>query len=353
MIYINGTASISPQPTLGNHEFLTEIKNYQTNMLQCIEPDYSTFFHPNALRRISRVLKMGWAGAKTCLTNAGVKSPDSICVGTGKGCYKNTQLFLFSVYENDEQFVPPSPFIQSAHGSIAAQIAIQTGCKNYNMTYAHRSFSFESAMLDAEMLLKEGKYKNVLIGGVDEIEEIQFKTFDRIGHYKNASTQNLELLSNQSKGTIAGEGSTFFLVEQKISDNTLAGVQAVFTFSNPNNTDAIDLQIKSFLHRENLTVNDLDLVILGLNGDISFDRIYRELMESLFSANCQAYYKHLCGEYHTSSAFALWLAANTIHQKRIPDIIKLNCKEPKSLKKVLIYNQYRNANHSLILLSNR
>ncbi len=32
-------------------------------------------------------------------------------------------------------------------------------------------------------------------------------------------------------------------------------------------------------------------------------------MSTLFSGNRQAYYKHLCGEYHTSSAFALWLAA--------------------------------------------
>jgi 3-oxoacyl-(acyl-carrier-protein) synthase len=185
MIFINGLAAISPQPTLNGDQFLREIMEYDTNMLQCIEPDYREFFHPNALRRVSRVLKLGWTGAKMCLDDAKIKVPGSICLGTGKGCFKSTETFLLSVDKNKEEFVPPSPFIQSAHGSIAAQIAIQTGCQNYNMTYAHRAFSFESALIDAMMLLQEGKYNNVLLGGVDEIEEVQFKTFERIGHIKS------------------------------------------------------------------------------------------------------------------------------------------------------------------------
>ena len=109
MIYINGLASISPQTTRNQKDFLSDIRQYKTNKLQCIEPDYSNFFHPNALRRMGKILKLGWAGAKLCLDDAGIERPESICVGTGKGCYKNTQLFLSSVDENHEIFVPPSP----------------------------------------------------------------------------------------------------------------------------------------------------------------------------------------------------------------------------------------------------
>lgn len=271
MIYINGLANISPQPTFNNKEFLADIRQYKTNMLQCIEPDYSHFFHPNALRRIGRVLKLGWAGAKSCLDDAGLQTPDTICVGTGKGCFKNTHVFLNSVIENDEKFIPPSPFIQSAHGSIASQIAIQTGCKNYNMTYSHRAFSFESALIDAMMLLSEGKYKNVLVGGVDEIEEIQFRTFDRIGHYKNPETNNLSLFTEKSKGTIAGEGSAFFFLENHPTEKTYARIRSVHTFSNPKGQIEIEKQIETFLSNNSLSVNDLDLVIPGLNGDSDFD----------------------------------------------------------------------------------
>ena len=351
MIYINGLANISPQPTLNKDSFLADVKRYQSNMLQCIEPDYSEFFKAAALRRISRVLKLGWAAAKSCLDDAGLETPDSICLGSGTGCYHNTQDFIFSVEDNEEQFVPPSPFIQSAHGSIAAQIAIQSGCKNYNMTYAHRAFSFESALLDAMMILQEGRHNNVLVGGVDEIAERLFKTFDRIGYYKKPDTDNLKLLANQSKGTIAGEGSTFFLFERFPSEKTYAGIQAVHTFSNPQNNTVTKETIEAFLERESLSIEDIDLVLLGLNGDARFDSVYYDLMNTLFPENNQAYYKHLCGEYYTSTAFALWLAAIIVQHQQIPEIIRLNKMPSKAIKKILIYNQYRGVNHSLILVS--
>jgi len=351
MIYINGIANISPQPTLSNDEFLTDIKRYNTNMLQCIEPDYSAFFKAIALRRMGRVLKLGWAAAKSCLDDAGIEVPDSICVGTGKGCFKNTGIFLNSVDENNEKFIPPSPFIQSAHGSIAAQIAIQSGCKNYNMTYTQRTFSFESALLDAAMLLQEEKYKNVLVGGVDEIEEIQFKTFDRIGHYKKPATNNLEILTDKSKGTIAGEGSAFFLLEDHPTKKTYAGIKSVYTFSNPRNNATTKEIIEAFLERENLSMKEIDLVILGLNGDAGFDSVYYDLMTTLFSENKQVSYKHLCGEYHTSSAFALWISSMIIRHQKIPEIINLNRKPVKGINNILIYNQYRNVNHSLMLVT--
>jgi 3-oxoacyl-(acyl-carrier-protein) synthase len=350
MLFINGLAAISPQPTLNGDQFFREIKEYDTNMLQCIEPDYREFFHPNALRRASRVLKLGWSGAKICLDDAKIKVPDSICLGTGKGCFKSTETFLFSVDENKEEFVPPSPFIQSAHGSIAAQIAIQTGCQNYNMTYSHRAFSFESALLDAMMLLQERKYTNVLLGGVDEIQEIQFKTFERIGHYKKHGISNLQLLNDNSQGTIAGEGSTFFLLENNSGKNTYAGIKAVHTFSNPPDASSIKTEINNFLQREGLSAEDIDLVLLGLNGDVLFDHIYYDMMKTVFSENKQAFFKHLCGEYHTSSAFAIWLAAKMIRKQEIPETILLNDQPAGKLSNILIYNHYRNVNHSLLLI---
>ncbi len=351
MIYINGLSSISPQPTSSKKDFLSDVVRHNTNLLQCIEPNYSEFMDSNALRRMSRVLKLGWAGAKYCLEDAALEVPNAICIGTGKGCFKNTQVFMFSVDENNERFVPPSPFIQSAHGSIASQIAVETGCKNYNMTYSHRAFSFESALLDAMMLLKEKIHTNVLLGGVDEIEEIQFNTFDRIGYYKKPGINNLNLLTDQTKGTIAGEGSTFFLLEDQPTANTYAAVKDVHTFSNPGNHFQVEDVILHFLSQNNLSIIDIDVVVLGLNGDIDFDGIYYDLNTSLFKNTRQVYYKHLCGDYLTSSAFALWMSSMIFKHKRIPEIVNLNHKAVKQISNVLIYNQHQNVNHSLMLVS--
>ncbi|NOX84557.1 MAG: hypothetical protein GXO86_01110 [Chlorobi bacterium] len=353
MIYINGTASISPQPTFEKKGFLKEIVEYTTNRFQCIEPDYEKFLSPNELRRLSRVLKLGWGAAKSCLDDAFVSTPGAIITGTGCGCYHETQKFIFSMYENDETLLSPTPFIQSSHGSIAAQIAMMTGCSDYNMTYAHRGFSFESALMDALMLMGEKHLKSVLVGGVDEIGERQFITFNRIGYWKTKAINNLKLLESDSAGTIAGEGSSFFLLQDFSGPETYARIRAVHVFSNLSGTVDVENEIRKFVKRQEITVNDIDWVFLGLNGDKQFDPLYYHLMSTVFKNNGLACYKHLCGEYHTSTAFALWLAAKILKEQTFPSILKLNNPENKTVGNILIYNHYRNINHSLILVSAR
>ncbi len=351
MIYINGTASISPQPTFEEKEFLENVVEYSTNWLRCIEPDYKEFLSPTELRRISRVLKLGWSAAKSCLDDAALSLPDAIITGTGLGCYRETQKFIYSMYENKEMLLSPTPFIQSSHGSIAAQIAMKTGCRDYNMTYAHRGFSFESALLDALMLLNEGHFQSVLTGGVDEMGKKQYVSFDRIGYWKKQYVSNLDLLKNDSDGTIAGEGSTFFLLQNFKGTNTYARIKSVHVFSNLSGNVDVEARIKNFLQQQEMDVNEIDLVLLGLNGDRQFDPMYQHLMAGLFKNSGQAFFKHLCGEYHTSTSFALWLAAKMLKEQKVRSILKLNDIERNTLKNILIYNHYRNINHSLILVS--
>ncbi len=350
-MYINGTASISPQPTFEKKKFPENVVEYSTNRLQCMEPDYEKFLSPTELRRMSRVLKLGWSAARSCLQDASVNTPDAIVTGTGRGCYQETEKFLFSMYENNEMLLSPTPFIQSSHGSIAAQIAMMTDCRNYNMTYAHRGFSFESALIDAMMLLEEGTFRSVLTGGVDEIGANQFSTFERIGHWKKPDTKNLKLLEYDSKGTIAGEGSTFFLLQDHPDPNTYARIKAVHVFSNLSGNLNVENEIKNFVERQKIKMSDIDLVLFGLNGDNRFDPVYYHFMASIFKSNRHAWYKHLCGEFHTSTAFALWLAAIILKKQSVPSVLKLDDSAIDKAKHILIYNHYRNVNHSLILVT--
>ncbi len=168
-IYINGIGNISPQKTYEPEKFLTEIINSSGNRLMCTEPAYDDFIDPRMLRRMSRIIRMGWTAAKICLTDAGVEIPDAIITGTGMGCIEDTEKFLQAIDENDERLLPPTPFIQSTHNTIGAQIALMLQCTNYNLTYTQRGIAFENALLDALSLLYEPGYKNILVGGFDEM----------------------------------------------------------------------------------------------------------------------------------------------------------------------------------------
>jgi len=350
-IYIRSSACISPQKTFGNSNLLTEAVEYTKIRLRAIDPDYTAFIDPKLIRRMSHIIKMGVAAAQECLNRGNIEMPGAIITGTAYGCLEDTASFLTRIIELHEELLPPTAFIQSTHNTVAAQIALMLKCHQYNNTFVHKGISFESALLDAIMLLKENEADNILVGGTDEITDASFTILSRLGLYKRWPVSNLSLFTTSSKGTIGGEGAVFFLLTDKPSADNLAELSGVKAFYKPNDAAEIEQKIISFLAMHALQIDDIDLVITGKNGDLKNDEIYRQLSLSLFNNIALANYKHLCGEYPTSAAFALWLASNMIKKEEVPLVVIERSVKNANPKKVLIYNHYLNKYHSLMLVS--
>ena len=350
-IYIRATGNISPQKTFGHAGLLTVAVEHFGNRLNCVEPDYKTIIDVKLIRRMSRIIKMGVAAAMNCLQEAEVDVPDAIVTGTAYGCLEDTGVFLKRMVEQDEELLAPTAFIQSTHNTVGAQIALMLHCNGYNNVFVHRGFSFESALLDAMLLLKEGDANNVLVGGMDEITNISHAILSRFGLYKREAVSNFNLYKGSSKGTVAGEGAAFFLLTDKASENDYAHLDALTTFYKPAGINETEEQILSFLSAQSISPADIDLVINGRNGDAKGDTVYSSLEQSIFSDISSVNYKHLCGEYPTSIAFALWLAANIIKQGKLPAAFGYSDNHEKEIKRVLIYNHSQNIHHSLLLIS--
>ena len=348
-IYIRATGNISPQKTFTD-QFLTEPVAHTGDRLTCIEPDYKDIIDVKLIRRMSRIIKMGVAAAMKCLQESGVTVPDAITTGTAYGCLEDTGVFLTKMVEYNEELLTPTSFIQSTHNTIGAQIALMLQCHNYNNAFVHRGFSFESALLDGAMLLAEKEANNVLVGGIDEITNISHSILQRMGLYKREAISNLDLFEKKSKGTIAGEGAAFFLLTNESSANDYAVLDGIHTFYKPASIKETEQQILSFLSAQSISINDIDLVVTGRNGDIKNNLVFDQLQTTIFNNSKLVNYKHLCGEYPTSTSFALWLAANIIKTASIPAIVSTEVLTNK-FKKILIYNQYQNTHHSLLLLS--
>jgi 3-oxoacyl-[acyl-carrier-protein] synthase II len=348
--YINGIGALAPQLTLADDQFLDQIENYDTNRLQIIKINYRDYIDPKVLRRMSKIVRMSMVSAKVALADASLENADAIITGTGMGCQIDTEKFLNALLENNESMLNPTAFIQSTHNTMGAQIALMNGNNNYNLTFVHRTFSFESALLDSLMMLNENEAKNILLGGIDEITEESWLIKTRIGFFKKNALNNLGLLDDKQTGALAGESVGFFVLSKNITENTYAEIAATSTFFKPGSIEEIEARIKQFLQENKLDPASLDLAILGYNGDSAFDKIYHTLEQSIFNTTSIAYYKHLCGEHDTSSAFAMWIAAKILKSGHIPPIVlkeKSNIDQPQN---ILIYNQFRNTNHSLILL---
>jgi 3-oxoacyl-[acyl-carrier-protein] synthase II len=201
-------------------------------------------------------------------------------------------------------------------------------------------------LFDAIMLLKEQEADNILVGGTEEMVDVSFTVLTRLGIYKRWPLSNLELFSTESSGTIGGEGAVFFLLTDKQSADNLAELTAIKTLYKPKNPEE---SIVDFLAENSLKIDDIDLIITGKNGDTRNDAVYKQI--GLLNNVSLANYKHLCGEYPTSSSFALWLGANMIKRAVMPEIVMEKTTKETAPKKILIYNHYQNKYHSLMLIS--
>lgn len=350
--YINGIGCISAQRSF-EKDFLNDPIQYpEENILKVVKPNYKDFISPAAVRRMSSGVKNGIVASTMAMSDAGVESAGAIITGTGMGCMQDSEKFLNNLINHDEEYLTPTSFIQSTHNTVGGQVALGLKCKAYNFTYVNTGVSFESALLDGLMKVENQEGKNILIGGIDELADHTSKLYKLIEHTKSDDEAPYDILNKRSKGSISGEGATFFVLDKEKNANSyceLADLKFV------NNLETSDLKsfATNFLKSNDLSLADIDAMILGNNGDIDFDHYYDEI-EPLFSNAEILYYKHLFGEFMTSSSVAVSLAGNILKSQKIPDALLKN-KNPQSkseIKNLLIYNQYRGKDHSLILLKN-
>ncbi len=284
-IYINGIGLISPAGSDRGSEWEPAQPEAVDDQLRCIDPNFRDFIPAPKLRRMSKILKRGNAAAKMSLQDAGVEVPDAITVGSGLGCLEDTTRFLLKMAENDEQFLNPTPFIQSTHNSVAGNIALSLQCHGHNFTFVDGGNSFESAWMDAALFLSENSGSNVLVGGIDEVDtEFHARMNARGTFWKSAENPELP---------IPGEGAVFLTV----SDVPGKAPYACIDFMH--STKGAQSDIPDLLKEEGLVLDDLDLILDG-SGMVDLQR--------LSTVN----YKMYCGEFHTASAFGLAMAAGRL-----------------------------------------
>ena len=335
-IYINGIGLISPQETRDNNLFLESIIELENTYFPIVKPPYKDYINGRDLRRMSLVLRHGIIAAKIALTDANIENPDAIMTGTGLGCVIDTEKFLVKMCENKETLLTPTAFIQSTHNTLGGSIAIGLGCHNYNMTFVNRGFSFESALLDAQLMMDEGEIKNALVGGFDEMTDYHIKLMQVMPMFK------------PENGAKVGQGSGFFVIENQKSDHSYAEILALETLYRPSDS-VFDKRLTSL--RNQFSLNSKNTVLLlGHNGTKTEDEVYNNFAKVYFPNATITSFKHLCGEYYTASAFAFWVASQVLKKQSVPKTLLRTDFNNTNIDHILIYNRFNETEHSLILL---
>lgn len=290
-------------------------KQDERPFLAADEPDYKPIIaNAGMRRRMSHIIKMGTATALQCLGSE--FQPEAIITATGLGCLADTEKFMGQLLDNHEQLLNPTAFIQSTFNTIGAQIALLRKLEVYNMTYVHRAQSFESALLDASILLEEGRH-NILVGAIDEMYETPCLIKKR-----------LRLLDNIT----AGEGAQFFLLDSTPAQS-VAAIYAIECCTDPVSPQAF---LESTLQQQGWGPDQITVWLTGENGNEAHDALYRTVLPASPHAK-RIIFKQQCGEYTTAIAYALGAALREITSH--------------AAGKAVIYNHLYDC-HSIILISN-
>lgn len=326
-IYVLSAKQISVQQPLCE-DWMTQPVEYQTPFNRSIDPSFKDYISPIEARRMGKILKRAIATSKEAIKASGLESVDAIITGTGYGCIENTEFFLDALSKDGEQMLSPTYFMQSTHNTISSLVAIQTKNHGYNVTYAHKGISFDSALQDAVLQMRLGKINSALIGGHDELTE----TFYRILKKGGMMGQDDEMCGEAAVSVVLGTKNDDYLCKlvnfKMLHKPTLEKLKAV----------AKDFQA--------------DYILTGISGNHKSDEAYFAETKELFIDAKLMKYKHIFGESFTSSGIGVYVAAQCLKAGRIPAHLFVNPSEisDKKPSKILIFNHSDGNNYSLTLL---
>lgn len=312
-MYINACSSISHQQSFQNENWINELVVLDANS-ELKPPNYKEFVAPAALRRMSKIIRMGLTCAKDCVNQSGIENPDAIVVGTGLGCLADTEKFLNNSL-TIKGLIPPTSFIQSTHNTIAGQISLELKNHNYNVTHTQNSLSFEHALVDSILCLNEDN-SNILVGAADEAIPLLNEIMGEL---------NLTAVKDQLTS-----GASFFILSNTKSEKSKAKLLDCLTVGL--NESAPKELVEQFLTQNNILTKDVDTVLFN-----SFGTVNKTEVATLFESSEIIPVEQFTGYHLTNSAFSMHLAVETLNQN-------------PSNRRVLIYNTLNNSNIGLTLL---
>jgi Beta-ketoacyl synthase, N-terminal domain len=345
MFYIHQTSCISPQQTFRDVD-LNILHEASDKKLLAIEPSYEGI-PPGVLRRMGKAVRMGAGAAMPLLQNN--PKPDGIIIGTANGGKEDCVKFLNQIIEYNEGLLTPINFVQSTPNAVAAQIALLTNNHGYNISHLHLGLAFEFAMIDADMMLSENPLNSYLLGAVDDISIYNYNFEDKKGWYKKEDFSNKALYETNSSGSIAGESAAMFLVNGN-ETGAVAKLLAVDTLHNDDES-IMKEKLQDFIKKYLPTGEKIDLLVTGENGNSRLLKYYSACESVMTDDVTIARFKHMSGEYATATAMGLWLSCHILQKQSIPDHMIKRDAAKAGFKNVLVYNNYKEIQHSFILVS--
>lgn len=310
-VFIQAAEQVSIQEPL-SEQWMTEPLSYDESLVKAQNPVFRDYMAANEARRMGGLMKRALVTTLKVLKETGIEHPDAIITGTCLGSLDYTERILDAMLENGEEALSPTHFMQSTHNTVGSALAIYTKTHGYNTTYSHGSISFDLTVQDAWMQMQLGKISTALVGGHDEMTE---------GYFSKLQQVNFVGVEGMVP---CGEMAMSMLLNTDPSVDHLAELAGIWMSFRPSD-EQLRQQLDSLLAQAGMTLDDVSLVMTGMNGNPANDQLYKPMLETLFADKPTMDYKRVFGENYPASALGLYAAAHLLKQKdELKAILLLN-----------------------------
>lgn len=291
------------------------------------------------LRRMNNLSRMGLAAAKIAISETGLdvaglaRTEIGVAIGTAFGPVQTSVEYLREYMARGAALAPPQLFAESVANAPGSHIAIEHGFEGFNVTFTQRESSALTALMFACGQIAKGTTKAALCGGVDEMNEVLYSVFDRIGALARASSELAEEgrpFDRRRNGMLVGEGSAAFVLERPsslraapwayISGFGIAKDETATISDWGTDAGAVVRAMRAALDDAGIASSDVGAVWASASGCVRGDALEARAIGELFGASCPPVVatKGIFGEYVAGGGVHLASAIMALRDQRLP-----------------------------------
>ena len=273
------------------------------------------FVPSGKLRRIKKYSRLAALAACLALQDAGRNIPCqcsdmAVIIASGYGASSTTFAFLDDVILEGECFASPTLFSNSVHSSASSNVTILLEIRGPCLTVTQFEMSTVAALLNAQVWLEENKVDFILLGGVDQINQVLLYCYHSF--WGGEIPHEIMPLHYDIQTAIPGEGAAFMVLTRDEGQNPPYGY----------------IDMVSWETLSKYTIPEDILIVPGSDGHRTCGLQYRKLLKGVVPANIKTF-SQIYGSMPCGQMFDLALASIAQRHGLIPNSfcsIKLDAK---------------------------
>jgi len=287
-------------------------------------------------------------------------STTAVAVGSANAEEGDEIAFLENLIKHGEKGAKPVLFVNSVKNALASQLALNFGWLGENQTFIHDALSFEDALWQGVRVLGAGRSTRAVVCGVEALCDFHQMHGHLLGHFRSDGSPLAPLSAAPTKGSFPGEGAAAFILAppgtapQRLAQ--LVGVRARGPLRRDSLPEAAAQVrfVEQAVAGMGASLEGMRLILVGANGDEALEPIYAAVAGALKARMRSAaigVYRHRTGEFATASALGLSLAVRAIHERAVPEPVRVVDGDPAAVDSVLLYHLSAAGYHSAMVVS--